>query len=203
MLQRLIAVSKFIPSDLVKEAHDAGQVDFGENYVQELLEKSATLPQTIRWHFIGRLQSNKVKKLLDVPNLVSIETVDSAALAERTPPTALVASGRVEQVLDLSIQVDTSNEATKGGVSPDAALPLAEHVAALSPHVRLAGLMTIGAPGDLSAFERLHQLRHRIAQQLQAHRCQTKRCNKTTLICHEKIRHLITSGCRRKYELLA
>ncbi|CAL1128199.1 unnamed protein product [Cladocopium goreaui] len=160
---RLIAVSKFIPADVIRTAHDAGQVDFGENYVQELLDKAAELPNSIRWHFIGRLQSNKVKKLLELPNLVSIETVDSANLAKRI---ANVAADARTEPLDLSIQVDTSNEETKGGVQPQDAMDLAESIVNLGS-VRLAGLMTIGAAGDLSAFDRLKDLRRKMAKHLQ------------------------------------
>eukprot|EP00435_Cladocopium_sp_Y103_P029168 s286_g7.t1 len=161
---RLIAVSKFIPADVIRTAHDAGQVDFGENYVQELLDKAAELPNSIRWHFIGRLQSNKVKKLLELPNLVSIETVDSANLAKRI---ATVAADTRTEPLDLSIQVDTSNEETKGGVKPDDATDLAESIVNLGSSVRLAGLMTIGAPGDLTAFDRLKDVRTKLAEHLQ------------------------------------
>ncbi len=64
MQPRLVAVSKTKPVELLKEAYDAGQRDFGENYVQELSDKAPQLPDDIRWHFIGHLQSNKVKSLL-------------------------------------------------------------------------------------------------------------------------------------------
>ncbi|CAJ1340283.1 unnamed protein product [Effrenium voratum] len=158
---RLVAVSKFIPKELVLAAHDLGQVDFGENYAQELLEKAAALPRSIRWHFIGRLQSNKVKKLVAVPNLVAIETVDSPGLADRI---AAAAADRSER-LDLLVQVDTSNEATKGGVLPEEAASLASHIHHLDG-VRMAGLMTIGALGDHSAFDRLRDTRETVAQQL-------------------------------------
>eukprot|EP00879_Flechtneria_rotunda_P007633 GHRR01008005.1.p1 GENE.GHRR01008005.1~~GHRR01008005.1.p1 ORF type:complete len:170 (+),score=54.94 GHRR01008005.1:317-826(+) len=76
---RLVAVSKTKPVAAVQEAYDAGQRAFGENYVQELLDKAPLLPADISWHFIGHLQSNKVKALLEgVPNLAMVETVDSA-----------------------------------------------------------------------------------------------------------------------------
>lgn len=75
---RLVAVSKTKGPELVQEAYDAGQRVFGENYVQELVGKAPVLPTDIQWHFIGHLQSNKVKMLVEgVPNLHAIETVDS------------------------------------------------------------------------------------------------------------------------------
>jgi uncharacterized pyridoxal phosphate-containing UPF0001 family protein len=74
-----VAVSKTKPPEAVLEAYAAGQRAFGENYVQELLDKAPKLPADIAWHFIGHLQSNKVKALVEgVPNLSMVETVDSA-----------------------------------------------------------------------------------------------------------------------------
>ncbi|CAE7251712.1 unnamed protein product [Symbiodinium microadriaticum] len=137
---RLVAVSKFKAAEAVQAALDLGQVDFGENYVQELLEKASALPSNVRWHFIGRLQSNKVKKLVNIPNLVAIETVDSSALADRIA-SAAQAAGRGEggiDPLDLFVQVDTSNEETKGGVQPNDAPELASHIAACGRSIRLA-----------------------------------------------------------------
>lgn len=73
---RLVAVSKTKPPAAIRVAYGRGQRDFGENYLQELLDKAPLLPADIRWHFIGHLQSNKAKKLLEVPNLSVLETVD-------------------------------------------------------------------------------------------------------------------------------
>ncbi|CAE7766397.1 unnamed protein product [Symbiodinium sp. CCMP2456] len=103
---RLVAVSKFKAAEAVQAALDLGQ---------ELVEKASALPSSVRWHFIGRLQSNKVKKLVNIPNLVAIETVDSSPLADRIA-SAAQAAGRGEggiDPLDLFVQVDTSNEETK------------------------------------------------------------------------------------------
>ena len=84
ILPRLVAVSKTKPASDVLEAYNAGHRHFGENYVQELCDKAPLLPADIAWHFIGHLQTNKVKALLDaVPNLAMIETVDSAKLADK------------------------------------------------------------------------------------------------------------------------
>jgi uncharacterized pyridoxal phosphate-containing UPF0001 family protein len=73
----LLAVSKTKPNELIEEAYSSGHRNFGENYIDELVEKSAVLPKDIKWHFIGHLQSNKVKKLVGIQNLYLLETVDS------------------------------------------------------------------------------------------------------------------------------
>ena len=81
---RLVAVSKTKPVELLREAYDAGQRDFGENYVQELVEKAPQMPDDVCWRFIGNLQSNKAKMLVHgVPNLAGVETVDTAKLANK------------------------------------------------------------------------------------------------------------------------
>jgi pyridoxal phosphate enzyme (YggS family) len=106
---RLVAVSKYKPAEDIRAAYDAGQRHFGENYIQELIAKSAELPDDMKWHFIGALQSNKCKPLVEqVKNLWCVETVDSqkkagllekaAAAAERTAP------------LRIFIQINTSGE---------------------------------------------------------------------------------------------
>ena len=77
----LIAVSKTKPAELLSAAYAEGQRDFGENYVQEVVAKAPELPDDLRWHFIGHLQTNKVKELLRVPNLYCVHTVDSIKLA--------------------------------------------------------------------------------------------------------------------------
>ena len=81
---RLVAVSKTMPPEVLMEAYKAGQRVFGENYVQEICEKAPNLPGDIRWHFIGHLQTNKVKPLLEtVPNLWCVEGVSSEKLANQ------------------------------------------------------------------------------------------------------------------------
>lgn len=79
----LLAVSKLKPASDVQILYDHGVRDFGENYVQELIEKAELLPTEIRWHFIGGLQTNKCKDLAKVPNLFSVETVDSLKKAKK------------------------------------------------------------------------------------------------------------------------
>ncbi|KAI3436435.1 hypothetical protein D9Q98_005852 [Chlorella vulgaris] len=143
-LPRLVAVSKTKPAEAVREAYDAGQRVFGENYVQEVVDKAPQLPQDCAWHFIGHLQSNKVKTLLEaVPNLALLETVDSAKLASKLDST-VAALGRPP--LAVFVQVNTSGEESKYGVEPAECVALARHIQEQCPHLRFAGLMTIGMP---------------------------------------------------------
>lgn len=142
---RLVAVSKTKPAEALKEAYDAGQRTFGENYVQEMVDKAPQLPADIRWHFIGHLQSNKVKTVLEaVPNLAMVETVDTAKLADKLNK-AIEVMKRPEP-LAIMIQVNTSGEESKHGIQPGEVVALARHVHTKCPHLCLAGLMTIGQP---------------------------------------------------------
>ncbi|MEW5797977.1 MAG: YggS family pyridoxal phosphate-dependent enzyme [Bacteroidota bacterium] len=134
----LIAVSKTFGPDKVLEGFLAGQTDFGENYVQELIEKrNALITNPIRWHFIGHLQSNKVKYIAEWIHL--IHSVDSEGLAAEIDKRAQKSS----RVIDVLIEVNTSEEATKFGVKPEKAIDLMRYVDGLH-HVNLKGLMTIG-----------------------------------------------------------
>ncbi|KAJ7614122.1 hypothetical protein FB45DRAFT_759021 [Roridomyces roridus] len=179
----LVAVSKYKPASDIQACFGAGQLDFGENYVQELEDKAKVLPAEIRWHFIGTLQSNKAKVLAAIPNLYSIQTLTSTKAAtalnkalpeDRTTP------------LNILIQINTSGEDSKSGLHPldsetpnaDAELTqLARHIVTTCPRLRLQGLMTIGAleqslnagAGDLNAdFECLKRTRDALASVLSA-----------------------------------
>jgi len=106
---RLVAVSKLFPPEDIQAAYNAGQRHFGENYIQELAGKASALPNDIKWHFIGALQSNKCKALAEkVPNLWCVETVDSRKKAHLLEA-GRVAGGRKEP-LRIFIQVNTSGE---------------------------------------------------------------------------------------------
>lgn len=145
----LLAVSKTFPADTVREAFDAGQRAFGENYVQELTEKSdalATLP--IEWHFIGPLQSNKTRPVAECASWV--HAIDRLKIAER------LSAQRPEHLppLQVCIEVNVSGETTKHGVAPAEVLALARQVAAL-PRLQLRGLMAIPAPADDLAGQRV------------------------------------------------
>jgi hypothetical protein len=139
---QLIAVSKTFLVELINEAINAGQIDFGENYVQELQEKhKAITERIIHWHFIGHLQSNKVKYIAEYVNL--IHSVDDLNLGKEI-------SKRAEQcnrVQDVLVEVHTTDEATKFGVQPEHAIALIKELSQLS-HLRVCGLMTMGPFSD-------------------------------------------------------
>lgn len=148
----LVAVSKTKPSEDIQILYDAGHRHFGENYMQELTEKAEVLPKDIIWHFIGHLQSNKASKIIqEVPNLGIIETVDSLKLARKLN-TALEA---IPKELDIYIQIDTSNEDTKSGISPEELPELLQAIKTSCNRLRVRGVMTIGAPNDSSCFDKL------------------------------------------------
>lgn len=130
----LIAVSKTVDADRIREAYAAGVADFGENYVQDAIRKLSVLPGDLRWHFIGHLQTNKVRHVVGAFALV--HSLDSARLADEMDRRA-AARGIVQDVL---IEVRLDPEGAKTGVEPDRFGELVDHVAGL-PALRLAGLM--------------------------------------------------------------
>ncbi len=148
---RVVAVSKTKPVEDLQAAYDAGQRDFGENYVQEIVEKAAKLPADVRWRFIGHLQSNKARLLLEgVPSLQCIETVDTAKLANKLNSTV---QALARPPLECFVQVNTSGEESKHGVDPSAVVGLCSHIARDCPYLRVGGLMTIGMPDYTSRPE--------------------------------------------------
>lgn len=135
---KLIAVSKTFPVEDIQTVLNAGHIDFGENKPQEMKEKHDALhDKNIRWHMIGHLQTNKVKYIADYVYL--IHSVDSEKLAEEIQKQA----EKRNKVLDVLVQVNTSDEMQKSGVDPDKAEKLCRFVSSLV-NVRLCGLMTIG-----------------------------------------------------------
>ena len=134
----LVCVSKTFSAENIIEAIDAGASDFGEKYDQELVEKrNSLLSRNIRWHFIGHLQSNKVKYIAECIHM--IHSVDSVELAKEIQKRA-ERSGRT---IDILVEVNTSEEATKFGVRPADAAALIDNISAF-PNLSLKGLMTIG-----------------------------------------------------------
>jgi PLP dependent protein len=134
----LIAVSKTKPVEEVQEAYDAGQRLFGENMVQELLEKYEHLPKDIQWHLIGHLQSNKVKYI--APFISMIQSVDSLKLLQEINKHA----EKNSRVIDCLLQVYIADEETKFGLGFDEVIELlrSEELTALK-HIRIRGLMGI------------------------------------------------------------
>jgi pyridoxal phosphate enzyme (YggS family) len=134
---RLIAVSKTFPIDAVREAYQAGQRDFGENRVQEALQKIASSADLlIRWHLLGHLQTNKARKA--APAFAMIQSVDSVDLLEKLDRAA-EESGHTPELL---IQVDLAGETTKFGVPPTE-VPRLFEAAAAARAARVVGLMTL------------------------------------------------------------
>jgi len=161
----LLAVSKTCPADAVRQAFDAGQRAFGENYVQEALDKIAALADLrdhIVWHLIGPLQANKTRPVAEAFDWV--HAVDRLKIAERLSaqrPAAL-------PPLNVCLQVNVSGEASKSGVSP-ADLPALAHAVAALPRLKLRGLMAIPEPvADLAAQRLPHRQLHSLLQQLVA-----------------------------------
>lgn len=159
---RLLAVSKTWPAESVRAAAAAGQKAFGENYVQEGIDKIQLLAEFgLEWHFIGPLQSNKTRVVAE--HFAWVHSIDRLKIAER------LSSQRPEHLppLQVCIQVNISDEASKSGCAPDACAELCRAVAAL-PQLNLRGLMAIPAASDAPTEQRrpLAAL-HSLYQQLQ------------------------------------
>ncbi len=156
----LLAVSKQVAAQGVREAFDAGQRAFGENYVQEALDKMAALRDLpLEWHFIGPIQSNKTRDIAE--HFAWVHSIDRLKIAER------LSAQRPQNMpsLNVCIQVNVSGEASKSGVAPDEVAILAQAVARL-PHLKLRGLMAIPAPTQDMQLQRapLAKLRELLKQ---------------------------------------
>lgn len=177
----LVAVTKYAEPDQIRELVQMGHIDFGENKVQQLLQRAAVIDEWrarqralpgaarsagastgqsgaagVRWHMIGHLQRNKVRKVLEVARL--IHSVDSLRLAEEIQAVA----AKRDQVVDVLLQVNTSGETTKFGCAVPAARHLAEQIDTMV-QVRIRGLMTMAPLSDnpddaRRAFARLREL---------------------------------------------
>ena len=152
----LIAVSKTKPVEMLLEIYDAGCRDFGENKVQELVDKYEQLPKDIRWHMIGHLQRNKVKYIIG--KVVLIHSVDSLRLAE----TIEKESAKHNITTDILIEVNMAHEESKFGVLPEEIYDLLMEISKFE-HVRVKGLMTVAPFVDnprknSEIFEKMHKL---------------------------------------------
>lgn len=152
----LIAVSKTKPLSMLREAYEAGARDFGENKVQELMDKIPEMPSDVRWHMIGHLQRNKVKYIVD--KVYMIHSVDSLRLAEEISREALKKNVTVKILLEVNV----AGEESKFGTTVSETAALAEKIAKL-PAVQIDGLMTIAPfvedPEDNRIyFQKLKQL---------------------------------------------
>jgi pyridoxal phosphate enzyme (YggS family) len=137
----LVAVSKIKPVSDIKTLYNLGQRDFGENYVQELVEKQAQLPQDIRWHFIGHLQSNKVKYIASFVHL--IHGVDSYSLLKEINKQA----AKNSRTIDCLLQVHIAQEETKFGLNEQELKEILENAAELK-HIKIRGLMGMASFSD-------------------------------------------------------
>jgi PLP dependent protein len=158
----LVAVSKVKPASDIKELYDLGQRDFGENYVQELLQKQPELPQDIRWHFIGHLQSNKVKYI--VPFVHLIQTVESYELLQEIDKRA----AKIGRTIDVLLQIYIAKEETKFGMDEAEATELVhQYIENKLAYVRICGLMGMATNTDDPAiiggeYDHLQEIFHRL-----------------------------------------
>ncbi|KAI4234179.1 MAG: hypothetical protein L6R40_006838 [Gallowayella cf. fulva] len=179
---RLVAVSKLKPTNDILALHQAphSHLHFGENYLQELLQKASLLPKEIRWHFIGALQTNKCRPLAEqVGNLWCVESVDSVKKADQLEKGRGLLWEREEEwnnkPLRVFVQVNTSGEEEKSGVEPHEAAELCKHIRQECPRLNLQGLMTIGAIArsmgvvegkENEDFVKLREVRDQIVKEL-------------------------------------
>ena len=163
---KLVAVSKFHPSSMILSAYQAGQRCFGENRPQEFAAKAIELPDDIEWHFIGHLQTNKLKLVLPYASLV--ESVDSLHLLEAIEKWGSL-NGRVTSIL---LELHLGAEETKGGFTEDEITAILERASGTSaakayPHVRFCGLMGMATNTDDEArveadFMRIREFKERL-----------------------------------------
>lgn len=160
----LVAVSKTKPAEMLQEAYDAGQRDFGENYVQELVDKEAALPKDIRWHFIGHLQSNKVKYIAPFVHL--IHGVDSLNLLKEINKQGQ----KNNRVIDCLLQLHIAQEETKFGFGVEEISTLLNSGELRQyTHVSLKGFMAMASNTDnedkiREEFRRVKQLQQQFPQ---------------------------------------
>ena len=164
---RVLAVSKTRPAEAIRVAAQAGLNEFGENYLQEALDKMADLKDlNLVWHFIGPIQSNKTRAIAE--HFQWVHSVDRLKIARR------LSEQRPDNLdpLNICLQINLSSEASKSGVAPQQAAELLRGAAAL-PRIRVRGLMAIPAPTDDEAqqrrnFARLRELLETLKQQMPA-----------------------------------
>lgn len=163
---QLIAVSKTKPNEDIIELYDLGQRDFGENYVQELVDKAASLPKDIQWHFIGHLQSNKVKYIAPFVHL--IHGVDSEKLLQEINKQAI----KQNRIIDCLLQVHIATEETKFGFDADSIDEFIQSGRlAQYPNIQIKGLMGMASFSEdtnllTKEFTTLKQIFDQAAKQL-------------------------------------
>lgn len=164
---KLIAVTKTVPVERIREAVDNGILDLGENRVQELLDKVDHFSADVRWHLIGHLQTNKVKYIID--RIAMIHSLDSLRLAEEIEKR----SAAVNRVTPVLVQVNMAGEETKYGLRPEEVPDFLQEVSRLS-HLSVQGLMTVApfvsdAEENRPVFRRMRELQLNMAKQALPH----------------------------------
>ena len=162
---RLVAISKYHPNEYIEAAYAEGQRLFGESHEQELRQKHTTLPQDIQWHFIGHLQTNKVKYI--APYVTMIEAVDSLKLLREIEKQA----AKCDRVIDVLLELHIAEEATKYGLTPDDLRQLlSDGEWREMQHIRICGLMMMASNVDdeqqiRGEFQQAKQLFDEVKQQ--------------------------------------
>jgi pyridoxal phosphate enzyme (YggS family) len=156
----LVAVSKTKPAADIQTLYDLGQRDFGENYVQEIVEKQSLLPKDIRWHFIGHLQSNKVKYI--APFIYMIHGIDSLKLLKEVNKQAL----KCNRIISVLLQIHIAEEETKFGLNENELQEVLQHISELK-NISVKGLMGMASFTNNeqqlhSEFKNLHLLYNKI-----------------------------------------
>ena len=157
----LVAVTKLASVEDIRAAYDAGQRDFGENYMQKILPKMENLPEDINWHFIGAVQKNKINKMLG--RFVLVHSIDSMEIAS-----AFQMRAARENILQrILIEVNTSGEISKHGIAPEMAGELSGYITENCPNLILDGIMTV-APftSDRNEIVRSFKLAQKIKDDL-------------------------------------
>lgn len=139
---KLVAVSKFHPVEAVREAYDAGQRLFGESRADELAAKAPAMPADVRWHFIGHVQSNKLRRIIAHAHI--IQSVDSERLLRLIDAEA----ARIDREIDVLLQVHVAAEETKTGMTPHELLDVARRCAPALTHTRIKGIMGMATNTD-------------------------------------------------------
>lgn len=159
---KLLLVTKFVEPARIREAYDAGSREFGENHAQEIRDKRLLLPEDIRWHMIGRLQTNKIKYLVGTAAMIhSLDRMEQALEIERQ------AVKKDIPFADCLVQVNSSEESQKGGVPFPEAGGLIQGILQNCPRIRLRGMMTVGPETSDSdrirkCFRRTSELRREL-----------------------------------------
>lgn len=180
----LVAVSKFHPVEALQEAYQAGQRVFGESRAQELVAKQLVLPKDIEWHFIGPLQSNKVKDI--APFISLIHSVDSLKLLNEIEKQA----AKHERIIRVLLEIHVAAEETKHGFTPDECRELVNQLPEL-PHVQICGIMGMATLTDDESLIRkeFHTL-HALFTEL-----------KETVFCQSEAFSILSMGMSHDYKL--